>query len=1097
MAKGKLAVLTGQADEAYQSEFLTGLEKQAFEEGYDVCVFSMYIKYQNTLEREKGDSNIFTLVDYALFDAVIVMADSIQTPGLWKKIEIDIHERYSGPVIIVDRDSNYFKSFWTDGYSLIYAIISHLIEVHNYKDIAFLTGKSWHRHSKRRVEAYKEAMKDHGLPVSEDRIFSGDFWYSSGELCASSLLESGEPLPEAVACANDCMAIGLAKALTENGVRIPEDIAVTGYGSSLEGQTCPKPLTSSFIPSEYYGRYSVQCVMALLRGEELPEKKPEPEMFIGESCGCEGCKKDEKNLRPTWDTEDSVDGFNSIHNFLQEDILKENSTRGYLDVVYSYIFQIKGVKNFRLCLNEAGMQTGFSDRMLSAINYDVENEGKSSISIKDYHDRKSLFQSIVDEFDTPRAFFFTPIYFEDVTYGFAMISYGTEARSYDENYREWINAVSRGYEIIKRNEELVNLRSKISAARKTENKKTMEDLNESEKRLAAKVDKLLNQNLFKYFFQPIVSAKTGEIYSYEALMRSEMTDVNPLVILKYSEMMGRLDDVERDTFNNILSIMEENIDIIRNKKIFINSIPSVILEENERNDILKRLNRFHDNVVVEITESAEMDEGYFDEFKAGMKKNEIFLALDDYGTGYSNISNLLRYMPKYVKIDRSLITDIQKDLNKQYFVREIIDFCHESDILALAEGVENYLEMEMVIKLGVDLIQGFYTAKPSPEIIDSIDQMVINEILKVNADMDMRKGNNTYTSGRASWLSLNALGKEGYNRIVAVDSNVTYRDFTLAGTPGHQVEMVLEVHDGFFGNITLENASIFSAKNSPCIVLGENVDLTIVLKGDNLFKNGGILVPESSKLTIKGDGDLRIYLSTGKYFGIGNQVDKKCGEMVFHQDGEIVINASGRIGVGIGAGMGGDISVERGKYNINLTGEKGVGIGAIEGDVKMHIDSCDLKIDVSTHMGVCIGSIESDADLSFKYSSIIMQGNGEKFTACGTIDGKTGKIYFADGSFTASLRSPHSTIFGSLVGNTDFFFERGKLRADNFGENALIYGGADGDVHVRMENFDCKSVVRSELKKDTFASEEDFILINGSAEFEVNGDKISRQLRAF
>ena len=80
MAKGKLAVLTGQADEAYQSDFLTGLEKQAFEEGYDVCVFSMYIKYQNTLEREKGDSNIFTLVDYALFDAVIVMADSIQTP---------------------------------------------------------------------------------------------------------------------------------------------------------------------------------------------------------------------------------------------------------------------------------------------------------------------------------------------------------------------------------------------------------------------------------------------------------------------------------------------------------------------------------------------------------------------------------------------------------------------------------------------------------------------------------------------------------------------------------------------------------------------------------------------------------------------------------------------------------------------------------------------------------------------------------------------------------------------------------------------------------------------------------------------------------
>ena len=102
---GKIALLLGQADEAYQSEFVKGVMEQAFKDGFSVCVFSMYIKYQNSKEREIGDSNIFNLVNYQMFDAVIILSDTIQTPGVNERIEERIHAEFDGPVLCVDRDS--------------------------------------------------------------------------------------------------------------------------------------------------------------------------------------------------------------------------------------------------------------------------------------------------------------------------------------------------------------------------------------------------------------------------------------------------------------------------------------------------------------------------------------------------------------------------------------------------------------------------------------------------------------------------------------------------------------------------------------------------------------------------------------------------------------------------------------------------------------------------------------------------------------------------------------------------------------------------------------------------------------------------------
>ena len=101
----------------------------------------MFQKYQSSAPREIGDTSVFSLIPYESFDGVVLMLDTMQTPGLADNIEAIVHERCVCPVISVDKKSRYFTSITPNHYEGVRAIITHLIEDHGYKDIAYLTGR--------------------------------------------------------------------------------------------------------------------------------------------------------------------------------------------------------------------------------------------------------------------------------------------------------------------------------------------------------------------------------------------------------------------------------------------------------------------------------------------------------------------------------------------------------------------------------------------------------------------------------------------------------------------------------------------------------------------------------------------------------------------------------------------------------------------------------------------------------------------------------------------------------------------------------------------------------------------------------------------
>ena len=243
-------------------------------------------------------------------------------------------------------------------------------------------------------------------------------------------------------------------------------------------------------------------------------------------------------------------------------------------------------------------------------------------------------------------------------------------------------------------------------------------------------DILIKKNLFRYYFQPIVDARTGDICAYEALMRtSDEINMNPGEVLGIAKEYNRLYDIERATLFNVMEYINSHKDEFGSRRIFINIIPGNFLREKDSEMLVNMYHHLFSSCTLEITELNEVT----DENLKKLSDTPIFeVAIDDYGTGFSNIVSLLRFRPQVLKIDRFLISGIQDDVNKQMFVKSTIDFAQHNYIKVLAEGVETIEELNAVIEYGVDLIQGFYTARPAPQPLEELPENIRCDIIEAN-----------------------------------------------------------------------------------------------------------------------------------------------------------------------------------------------------------------------------------------------------------------------------------------------------------------------------------------------------------------------------
>lgn len=234
------------------------------------------------------------------------------------------------------------------------------------------------------------------------------------------------------------------------------------------------------------------------------------------------------------------------------------------------------------------------------------------------------------------------------------------------------------------------------------------------------LEKLIEEHSVYYHFQPIADVSTGEVFGYEALMRTEGTAFlkTPQEVLTLARAQRKLYQIERLTFFEGICAFAQAETIPSAVRLFINSISNQMLTEKDLEELELRFPNSLSRLVVEFTEEEPHNAEYTRLKRDCCRKWHCQIALDDFGAGYNGESTLLALSPDYIKVDISIVKDIDSDENRRKLFQNTISYAHSYGIKVIAEGVETQTEMQTLIACGADYLQGFYIAKPSFELTD-------------------------------------------------------------------------------------------------------------------------------------------------------------------------------------------------------------------------------------------------------------------------------------------------------------------------------------------------------------------------------------------
>ncbi len=233
------------------------------------------------------------------------------------------------------------------------------------------------------------------------------------------------------------------------------------------------------------------------------------------------------------------------------------------------------------------------------------------------------------------------------------------------------------------------------------------------------LEKALDEDKIIPYFQPILDVNTLEVIGYEVLARME-NDTEIKAANKFispSLKLGIAEKIDEIVQRKAIEIMAKKG--LKDKYLFFNLSKEYIQNPAKIFKFEEFLfkNRFpSDRIVFEITEEEAINEiNIVKEVIRIAKEKNIKFALDDFGTGYSNFIYLRYFDVEILKLDGSLIKNIDKDIDNQIIIEGIAHICRKKGIRLLAEMVETKEELETLKDIGVDYVQGYYFGRPSSE----------------------------------------------------------------------------------------------------------------------------------------------------------------------------------------------------------------------------------------------------------------------------------------------------------------------------------------------------------------------------------------------
>ncbi|MFV0518011.1 MAG: EAL domain-containing protein [Aminipila sp.] len=238
---------------------------------------------------------------------------------------------------------------------------------------------------------------------------------------------------------------------------------------------------------------------------------------------------------------------------------------------------------------------------------------------------------------------------------------------------------------------------------------------ENSSKVSGKSDHLgefIKKRMFEYTFQPIISAKTGDICAYEALLKSNHPAIkNPKQLFELAKSSLDLYEIERLTWIESLTAFD-SLGALPSIKLFINSIPNQLLTNDDKKSLERNFCHLLSQVVIELNDAGRANLDLSKEKYDFVKQWGGQVALGDYGTGTYDNNAFQTISPKYLKVDISITQNLYRDNNRHKLVESIVAFAHQRGVYVIAEGIEKPEDMFTLIDIGVDYLQGYHLCKP-------------------------------------------------------------------------------------------------------------------------------------------------------------------------------------------------------------------------------------------------------------------------------------------------------------------------------------------------------------------------------------------------
>ena len=470
--KKKIAVFGNGWSDEYFTLVITGIQKRAAEVNADIYAFINYTAGTEENADNKGEKSIFLLPDISMFDGVILLGNTIDLASEREYLCGEI-AKYHLPAVCLENKIEGIPSLYTDTYSGVFELTSHLIKEHNVKKIVYISGPKENQENQMRQKAVNDALASIQRSLAPEDVIDGQ-WSYYDTLTRVTDWSKSHDLPDAFVCANDDMALGVCTAMEALGIQVPQQVLVTGCDCLSLCQRIYPILSTVGRDWGKLGSAAIDAIIRQINGEQLPASTSYGSFPVyGESCGCTVTDERLQKRRHSIINQHKQQKESTIYEWhlrgiddMMARVTSLRDAKDHLGGQFAYSNNYES-DNLLLCLVDTFLENDFHADFTPMMDEYLHLEYGKSKPCGSFP-KKQLLPPLGIDSEKSNVFAFLPLHITDNVLGYVVFINKLDLLFHADNIYTWLRHMSQDFERVRHNVRLKNMNRMLTEVSMTD-----------------------------------------------------------------------------------------------------------------------------------------------------------------------------------------------------------------------------------------------------------------------------------------------------------------------------------------------------------------------------------------------------------------------------------------------------------------------------------------------------------------------------------------------------------------------------------------------------------------------------------------------------